>query len=65
MSNTEFATESKSSVAVTSNSKGDAQVAVKAYEGVNRHEMEALSDQAVAAYERTRRSLAALSIPVA
>lgn len=35
----EYATESKSSAAVTANAKGDAQSSVKAYEGVTEEEM--------------------------
>ncbi len=54
----EFATESKSSVSVTANAKGDAQTSVKAYEGTEPDEMDRLSRIAVDTFLATRRRLA-------
>lgn len=53
----EFGTESKSSVSVAGNAKGEAQTAVKAYEGATIAELDALSVAAVEVYVNTRRRL--------
>ena len=53
----EMQTESKSSVAVAANAKGDAQAAVKAYDGVTAEELDRLSEAAVNAFLATRRRL--------
>jgi hypothetical protein len=60
----EFATESKSSVAVEANSKGDAQAKVKAYDGVTAEEMDRLSALAVETFTATRARLLAAGVMV-
>lgn len=60
MSNSEFegpVVEQRSSVKISMNAKGEAQVEVKAYEGVEGAELERIRLLAVAAYNQTAREV--------
>ena len=53
MSSDEIRQEAKSSIALTMNAKGEAQVSVKIYEGTELAELDRIRQIAIAAYKQT------------
>lgn len=57
MSSGEYQQEAKSSVKISMNAKGEAQVEVKAYDGVDATELERVRQLAVTTYNATARDV--------